>query len=112
MRVRENLAHPQCSSRGTDSEPTQDLGSPYCSPPAHARRLSPAFQVKGDEGMSTTATLPAPSFLARERTIAGPGFSRWLIPPAALAIHLCIGMAYGFSVFLLPLAGGVRFYKP
>ena len=35
--------------------------------------------------------------LAKERTVAGPGFNRWLVPPAALAIHLCIGMAYGFS---------------
>src|SRR5438309_7333619 len=42
--------------------------------------------------------------LARERIIAGPGFNRWLVPPAALAIHLCIGMAYGFSVFWLPLS--------
>jgi MFS family permease len=41
--------------------------------------------------------------LARERTIAGPKFNRWLVPPAALAIHLCIGMAYGFSVFWLPM---------
>ena len=41
--------------------------------------------------------------LARERTIAGPSFNRWLVPPAALAIHLCIGMAYGFSVFWLPM---------
>jgi MFS family permease len=54
--------------------------------------------------MSTTGALTAPGFLARERTIAGPGFSRWFIPPAALAIHLCIGMAYGFSVFWLPLS--------
>ena len=46
----------------------------------------------------------APGFLSKERTIAGPGFSRWLVPPAALAIHLCIGMAYGFSVFWLPLS--------
>ena len=52
----------------------------------------------------TTGVLTAPGFLARERTIAGPGFSRWLIPPSALAIHLCIGMAYGFSVFWLPLS--------
>jgi len=43
-------------------------------------------------------------FLNKERTIAGPGFNRWLVPPAALAIHLCIGMAYGFSVFWLPLS--------
>ncbi len=41
--------------------------------------------------------------LSRDRIIAKPGFNRWLVPPAALAIHLCIGMAYGFSVFWLPL---------
>ncbi|WCM87408.1 OFA family MFS transporter [Acidovorax sp. NCPPB 3576] len=45
-----------------------------------------------------------PGFLDKERIIAGPGFNRWLVPPAALAIHLCIGMAYGFSVFWLPLS--------
>jgi MFS family permease len=44
------------------------------------------------------------SFLARERTIAAPGYSRWLIPPAALCVHLCIGQAYAFSVFNLPLS--------
>uniref|UniRef100_A0A8J4M6C9 MFS transporter n=1 Tax=Acidicaldus sp. TaxID=1872105 RepID=A0A8J4M6C9_9PROT len=42
--------------------------------------------------------------LARDRIIAGPNFNRWLVPPAALAIHLCIGMAYGFSVFWLPMS--------
>jgi MFS family permease len=41
--------------------------------------------------------------LSRSRTIAGPGFNRWLVPPAALCIHLCIGQAYAFSVFNLPL---------
>ena len=45
-----------------------------------------------------------PGFMDKERIIAGPGFNRWLVPPAALAIHLCIGMAYGFSVFWLPLS--------
>jgi MFS family permease len=49
----------------------------------------------------------APGVLDRGRTIAGPGFNRWLVPPAALAIHLCIGMAYGFSVFWLPLSRAV-----
>src|SRR5437667_11715570 len=53
-------------------------------------------------------TLPAKGRIAgildRERIIARPGFNRWLVPPAALAIHLCIGMAYGFSVFWLPLS--------
>ena len=47
------------------------------------------------------------AFLSKERTIARPGFNRWLVPPAALAIHLCIGMAYGFSVFWLPLSKAV-----
>jgi len=43
------------------------------------------------------------SFLHRERTIAPPGYSRWLIPPAALCVHLCIGQVYAFSVFNLPM---------
>ncbi len=42
-------------------------------------------------------------WLAREHTVAKPGFSRWLVPPAALCVHLCIGQAYAFSVFNLPL---------
>ncbi|UTD29601.1 OFA family MFS transporter [Bradyrhizobium sp. WD16] len=46
-------------------------------------------------------------FLDRERTIARAGFNRWLVPPAALCIHLCIGMAYGFSVFWLPLSRAI-----
>jgi MFS family permease len=46
-------------------------------------------------------------FLDKERIIAKPGFNRWLVPPAALAIHLCIGMAYGFSVFWLPLSKAI-----
>ena len=45
--------------------------------------------------------------LDRARTIAGPGFNRWLVPPAALAIHLCIGMSYGLSVFWLPLSHAI-----
>ncbi len=46
-------------------------------------------------------------FLDKKHTIAGAGFNRWLMPPAALAIHLCIGMAYGFSVFWLPLSKAI-----
>ena len=42
-------------------------------------------------------------FLDRSRTTAKPGFSRWMVPPAALCIHLCIGQAYAFSVFNLPM---------
>ncbi len=43
------------------------------------------------------------SFLDRERSVAPPGYNRWLVPPAALAIHLCIGQAYAFSVFKIPM---------
>ena len=50
--------------------------------------------------------------LDKHRTIAGPGFNRWLVPPAALCIHLCIGMAYGFSVFWLPLTRAVGITSP
>ena len=45
--------------------------------------------------------------LDKEHTIAAAGFNRWLVPPAALCIHLCIGMAYGFSVFWLPLSRAI-----
>jgi MFS family permease len=47
-------------------------------------------------------------FLEKENTIAGPGFNRWLVPPAALAVHLSIGMAYGFSVFWKPLGNALK----
>ena len=57
--------------------------------------------------MSATDIAAAPGLLARERIVAQRGFSRWLVPPAALAIHLCIGMAYGFSVFWLPLSKAI-----
>ena len=56
--------------------------------------------------------LPFAGLLAKERTIAGPGFNRWLVPPAALCIHLCIGMAYGFSVFWLPLTRAIGITTP
>jgi MFS family permease len=44
------------------------------------------------------------SFLDRSHSIAKPGYSRWMVPPAALCIHLCIGQAYAFSVFNLPMS--------
>ena len=42
-------------------------------------------------------------FLSKENITANPNYNRWLVPPAALAVHLSIGMAYGFSVFWKPL---------
>lgn len=65
--------------------------------------------------MTTTADIARPprgGLLDRENTIAKAGFNRWLVPPAALAIHLCIGMAYGFSVFWLPLSRAVGISAP
>src|ERR1700735_3221518 len=58
------------------------------------RAIRPQTSIGGDVALS---------FLARERTVAAPGYSRWLIPPAALCVHLCIGQAYAFSVFNLPM---------
>src|SRR2546421_8867042 len=51
------------------------------------------------------------SVLSRDRITARPGFNRWLVPPAALAIHLSIGMAYGLSVFWLPLSRAIGITK-
>ena len=42
-------------------------------------------------------------FLDRENTVAGPGYSRWQFPTAAIAVQMCIGEIYGFSVFNVPL---------
>ena len=44
------------------------------------------------------------AFLNRENTVAPLGFNRWLVPPAALSIHLAIGQAYAFSVFNIPMS--------
>ena len=44
------------------------------------------------------------SILDRAATVAKPGFNRWMVPPAAIAVHMCIGQVYGFSVFKKPLA--------
>src|SRR5688572_22280227 len=67
--------------------------------------------IIGGNTMTTSITADdfadQPAFLSKERIIAKPGFNRWLVPPAALAIHLCIGMAYGFSVFWLPLTKAI-----
>ena len=52
------------------------------------------------------------SFLDRERIVAPPGYNRWLIPPAALCVHLCIGEAYAFSVFNLPMTRLIGIAKP
>jgi MFS family permease len=64
--------------------------------------------------ISSAGTIPGGGggILDKERTIAIAGFNRWLVPPAALCIHLCIGMAYGFSVFWLPLSRALGLTAP
>jgi MFS family permease len=47
--------------------------------------------------------MTALAVLDRARTVAPANYNRWLIPPAALAVHLSIGQAYAFSVFKTPL---------
>ena len=42
-------------------------------------------------------------FLKKDRIVAKPGFNRWLVPPASIAIHLCIGSVYAWSIFNPPL---------
>lgn len=37
--------------------------------------------------------------LDRENIVAGPSFNRWLVPPASVAIHLCIGSVYAWSIY-------------
>ncbi|GAA3795570.1 OFA family MFS transporter [Streptomyces chiangmaiensis] len=40
--------------------------------------------------------------------VAPPGWSRWLVPPAALSVHLSIGQAYAWSVFKPPLESALH----
>jgi MFS family permease len=52
------------------------------------------------------------AFFDRSNAMAKPGFNRWLVPPAALCIHLCIGEAYAFSVFTKPMAQAIGITDP
>ncbi len=51
-------------------------------------------------------------FFQRDAIVVTEKYNRWLVPPCALAVHLCIGMAYGFSVFWLPLSKAVGITAP
>ncbi len=52
------------------------------------------------------------AYFDRSRSIARPDFNRWLVPPAALCIHLCIGEAYAFSVFTKPMSQAIGVTTP
>jgi MFS family permease len=62
-----------------------------------------AIKIRRNRSGDKVGRKRAMSFLDRSSTIAPPGYSRWLVPPAALCVHLCIGQAYAFSVFNLPM---------
>ena len=57
-------------------------------------------------------TAQSASFFSKERIVAQEGFNRWLVPPAALAVHLCIGQVYAFSVFNEPLTRVIGITAP
>ncbi len=64
---------------------------------------------QGDRLRSAVTPL---AWLGEERSVAGPGYNRWRAIPCALAVHLCIGTAYGFSVFLQPLSRALGVAAP
>src|SRR6187551_297697 len=68
----------------------------------HWRTKSPSAEGNQDQ-LGSKQKMALLSFLDREHTVAKPGFSRWMVPPAALCVHLCIGQAYALSVFNLPM---------
>ncbi|MCC5697628.1 hypothetical protein LH612_31230, partial [Klebsiella pneumoniae] len=45
----------------------------------------------------------AVNLLSPSRAVAPVDWNRWLVPPAALAVHLAIGQVYAWSVFKPPL---------
>ena len=53
--------------------------------------------------MSSNGSLGIFSFLLKDAIVAKPGFNRWLVPPASIGIHLCIGSVYAWSLFNMPL---------
>jgi MFS family permease len=63
--------------------------------------------MESTRDLNITRTASYGAFLDREHSVADASYSRWLVPPAALAIHLSIGQAYAFSVFNLPLSRAI-----
>lgn len=49
--------------------------------------------------MTAFSVRQMPGILSKDRIIAKPGFNRWLVPPASIAIHLCIGSVYAWSIY-------------
>ncbi len=84
----------QIAVRTVHTRDSARIGDTKCGFPPIAENKNRANEPGEDRAMS---------FFDRSNTIARPGFSRWMVPPAALCVHLCIGQAYAFSVFNLPM---------
>ncbi|WP_345562555.1 L-lactate MFS transporter [Nonomuraea rosea] len=65
--------------------------------------MADSTRLAGPAGPASSA-----GFLSRSRTVAPPNWSRWLVPPAALSVHLAIGQAYAWSVFKPPLESSLQ----
>ena len=90
--------------------------SARCCVAKHAmlRRKTNRKKIKSPGGprmSNALSTRRPPGFLDREHIVAGSGFNRWLVPPAALCVHLCIGQVYAFSVFNLPMTRAARHHQ-
>ncbi len=72
--------------------------------------ISPGNRDRSDPREESMTNQGARFF--KERIVAPEGFNRWLVPPAALAVHLCISQAYAFSVFNEPLTRIVGITAP
>lgn len=69
-----------------------------------AKRMVVAPSVLLLENFTHAKSAMIPKFLLKESIVASPGFNRWLVPPASIAIHLCIGSVYAWSMFNPPLS--------
>ena len=76
------------------------MGRTRFSGTAGSNPLPPPTSATGDAAQTKRVLMA--SVLSRSAIIAPMDFNRWLMPPAALAIHLCIGQVYAFSVFKIP----------
>ncbi len=52
------------------------------------------------------------SWLSKDHIVASSDFNRWKVPPASIAIHLCIGSVYAWSIYNLPLTRALGVVAP
>ena len=77
--------------------------SPPTQPEHYGRWHTPAVASSSSALLDDAWRSRLPAWLFKEAIVAKPGFNRWLVPPAAVATHLCIGSVYAWSLFNEPL---------